>query len=90
MSEIVLIDGNNILKKAFYHVPIQANASGFHTNAICGFLNVLLMLAVEEKTEYMTIVFGQEGRRAKSVTREFQGADTCHKGNTCIHECECY
>ena len=65
MSEIVLIDGNNILKKAFYHVPIQANASGFHTNAICGFLNVLLMLAVEEKTEYMTIVFGQEAQQDK-------------------------
>ncbi len=65
MSEIVLIDGNNILKKAFYHVPIQTNAAGFHTNAICGFLNVLLMLAVEEKTEYMTIVFGQEAQQDK-------------------------
>lgn len=60
MGKIVLIDGNSILRKAFYHVPIQTDAGGFHINAIHGFLNVLFMLAAEEKTEYLTVVFGQE------------------------------
>ena len=59
MGKIVLIDGNSILRKAFYHVPIQTDAAGFHINAIHGFLNVLFMLAAEEKTEYLTVVFGQ-------------------------------
>lgn len=77
MSEIVLIDGNNILKKAFYHVPIQANAAGFHINAIYGFLNVLLMLAVDEKKEYMTIVFGKEAQQdntgnSKAIPESFR------------------
>ena len=77
MSEIVLIDGNNILKKAFYHVPIQANAAGFHINAIYGFLNVLLMLAVDEKKEYLAIVFGKEAQQdntgnSKAIPESFR------------------
>ena len=41
MSEkLVLIDGHSIANRAFYGVPDLTNASGLHTNAIYGFLNI--------------------------------------------------
>ena len=43
MSRIVLIDGSNILQKAFYNVPIMTDATGLHTNAVFGFVNILLV-----------------------------------------------
>lgn len=60
MDRIVIIDGNSILEKAFYHVPLQVNSSGFHINAICGFLNVLFRTVDEQNAQYLTIVFGKE------------------------------
>lgn len=59
MSRFVLIDGDSILKKAFYHVPIQRDSTGFCTNAIYGFLNVFFEL-IKEKIDYLTVIFGQE------------------------------
>ncbi len=60
MSRIVLIDGSNILQKAFYSVPIMTDATGFHTNAIFGFVNILLKVVEIEKPDYLSIVFGIE------------------------------
>lgn len=60
MGRIVLIDGNSILEKAFYHVPLQINSTGLHTNAIHGFLNVLFNINEREKIEYITVVFGNQ------------------------------
>lgn len=56
-KKIVLIDGNSILNRAFYGVPILTNEKGIHTNAIFGFLNILLKILEEEKAEYLTVAF---------------------------------
>lgn len=57
MSKIVLIDGHSILNRAFYGVPDLTNAKGLHTNAVYGFLNILLKILDEEKPEYLTVAF---------------------------------
>lgn len=58
MSEkIVLIDGHSILNRAFYGVPDLTNAEGLHTNAVYGFLNILLKVLDEEKPQYLTVTF---------------------------------
>ena len=41
-DKLVLIDGHSILNRAFYGVPDLSNAEGLHTNAVYGFLNILL------------------------------------------------
>lgn len=41
-QKIVLIDGHSILNRAFYGLPDLTNAEGLHTNAVYGFLNILL------------------------------------------------
>ena len=43
-KKVVLIDGHSILNRAFYGVPELTNSAGLHTNAVYGFLNILLKL----------------------------------------------
>ena len=57
MSKIVLIDGHSILNRAFFGLPDLTNAEGLHTNAVYGFLNIILMILVEDKPEYLTVAF---------------------------------
>ncbi len=56
-EKIVLIDGHSILNRAFYGVPDLTNAEGMHTNAVYGFLNIMLKILETEKPEYLTVAF---------------------------------
>ena len=56
-GKIVLIDGHSILNRAFYGVPDLTNSEGLHTNAVYGFLNIMLKILDEEKPEYLTVAF---------------------------------
>ncbi len=56
-KKIVLIDGHSILNRAFYGVPDLTNSEGIHTNAVYGFLNIMLKILDEEKPEYLTVAF---------------------------------
>lgn len=60
MSEkIVLIDGHSILNRAFYGLPDLTNSEGLHTNAVYGFLNIMLKILEEEKPDYLTVAFDE-------------------------------
>lgn len=56
-KKLVLIDGHSILHRAFYGVPDLSIASGMHTNAIYGFLNILFSILDEEKPDYLITAF---------------------------------
>ena len=56
-EKIVLIDGHSILNRAFFGLSDLTNSEGLHTNAIYGFLNIMLKLLDEEKPEYLTVAF---------------------------------
>ncbi|MDO4622159.1 MAG: DNA polymerase I [Eubacteriales bacterium] len=58
MSEkILILDGHSILNRAFYGLPDLTNAEGLHTNAVYGFLNIMLKVMEEEKPEYLAVAF---------------------------------
>ncbi|MDD6572331.1 MAG: DNA polymerase I [Thermoflexaceae bacterium] len=57
MEKIVLIDGHSILNRAFYGIPDLTNSEGVHTNAVYGFLNIMLKILDEEKPDYLTVAF---------------------------------
>ncbi|MCD7723779.1 MAG: DNA polymerase I [Clostridiales bacterium] len=42
--KLLVIDGNSIANRAYYGIRILSTKTGFHTNAIYGFLNILLKL----------------------------------------------
>jgi len=58
MSEkIVLIDGHSILNRAFYGLPVLSNSEGLFTNAVYGFLNIMLKIIDVEKPDYLAAAF---------------------------------
>lgn len=57
MDKLVLIDGNSIVNRAFYGVPDLTNKEGLHTNAIYGFLNILIKVIEEESPTHLLVAF---------------------------------
>ena len=57
MAKLLLMDGNNILHRAFYGLPDLTNVEGLHTNAVLGFLNILFRIMEEEKPDFLTVAF---------------------------------
>ena len=58
MSETFLvIDGHSMMNRAFYGLPDLTNAEGRHTNAVLGFLNIMLKVLEEEKPAYLAVAF---------------------------------
>lgn len=56
-KKLLLIDGHSILNRAFYGLPDLTNSAGEHTNAVLGFLNILLKLIEEEKATHLLVAF---------------------------------
>lgn len=56
-NKIVLIDGLSILNRAFFGLPDLTNSEGLHTNAVYGFLNIMLRILEEEKPQHLAVAF---------------------------------
>lgn len=57
MKKLLIIDSNSILNRAFYGVRYLSAKDGTPTNAIYGFLNILLKLIKEQKPDYICAAF---------------------------------
>ena len=57
MDKLVLIDGHSIMNRAFYGVSDLTNSEGLHTNAVYGFLNIMLKILEEEKADHAAVAF---------------------------------
>lgn len=53
----MIVDGNSIINRAFYAVPILTNSEGIYTNAVYGFLNIVFKLIEEESPQYIAVTF---------------------------------
>ena len=60
-EKLVLIDGNSIINRAFYGLPQLSNSKGVHTNAVYGFMNILLKIMGQEKPSYLAVAFDLKG-----------------------------
>ena len=57
MNNLLLIDGHSILNRAFYGIPMLTNHEGIHTNAIYGFINIMLKAMEDEKSDHIAVAF---------------------------------
>jgi len=60
MEKLILIDGNSLINRAFYATPPMSNAKGVPTNAVLGFVNMLVKLVSDEKPDYMLVAFDRK------------------------------
>lgn len=56
-KKLVLIDGNSIIYRAFFALPLLNNDKGVYTNAVYGFTTMLLKILEEEKPTHMLVAF---------------------------------
>ena len=56
-KKIMLVDGNSLINRGFYAVPLLTNSKGVYTNGVYGFFNIFFKLMEEEKPEYCVVCF---------------------------------
>ncbi|MBQ4543444.1 MAG: DNA polymerase I [Clostridia bacterium] len=57
MEKLMVLDGNSIVNRAFYGIRLLTNNEGLYTNAVYGFLNILLKYIEEEKPDGLLVAF---------------------------------
>ncbi|KQO64768.1 DNA polymerase I [Curtobacterium sp. Leaf261] len=69
---LLVIDGHSLAFRAFYALPVDSfvNREGQHTNAIHGFISMLLMLLQREKPTHLAVAF--DISRYSFRTREYE------------------
>ena len=57
MEKLVLIDGNSLLNRAFYATPVFTTKDGLPTNAVFGFVKLLLKIVSDKKPTHIVVAF---------------------------------
>ena len=57
MKNLIIIDGNSIINRAYYGIRPLSTKSGIPTNAIYGFMNIMLKYIDEVSPEYLCVAF---------------------------------
>ncbi|MEC5421963.1 DNA polymerase I [Virgibacillus sp. C22-A2] len=73
-NKLVLIDGNSIVYRAFFALPLLNNDKGVYTNAVYGFTTMLLKILEEEKPTHMLVAFDAGKTTFRHATyKEYKG-----------------
>lgn len=56
-KKLLLVDGNSIINRAFFALPPMDNGEGMHTNAIYGFLTMLIKMINTYKPTHISVAF---------------------------------
>ena len=67
MKNILVVDGNSILNRAFYGIRPLTTKEGKHTNAIYGMLNILLRHIEGLKPDYAAVAFDLKAPNFRKV-----------------------
>lgn len=59
-QKLIAVDGNSLMHRAFYALPNMTTREGFPTNALHGFLSMLLKLT-EREPDYLVVAFDMHG-----------------------------
>ena len=57
MEKLVLIDGNSLINRAFYAMPLLTTKEGIFTNAVYGFMNMFFKMIGDVKPTYVAVAF---------------------------------
>ena len=55
--KLLILDGNSILNRAFYGIKLLTTKDGRFTNAIYGFMNILLKLEGDVQPDSVAVTF---------------------------------
>ncbi|RDW16316.1 DNA polymerase I [Oceanobacillus arenosus] len=73
-NKLVLMDGNSLIYRAFFALPLLNNDKGVYTNAVYGFTTMLLRMLEEEKPTHMLVAFDAGKTTFRHATyKEYKG-----------------
>lgn len=61
MANVVIIDGNSIINKAYYGIRGMTNSAGFPTNAVFGFMKIFRKILEDIEPGYVAVCFDLKG-----------------------------
>ncbi len=74
MDKLLLIDGNSIMNRAFYGLPLLTDSKGRYTNAVFGFINIMLRTITTEKPSHVMIAFDSSAPTFRHLEyKEYKG-----------------
>ncbi|PKM45521.1 MAG: DNA polymerase I [Firmicutes bacterium HGW-Firmicutes-8] len=53
----MILDGNSLIYRAFYAIPLLTTSEGLFTNAVYGFVNMLTKILADEKPKCVAVAF---------------------------------
>lgn len=74
MEKLLLIDGNSLINRAFYATPPLSDKSGRPTNAVFGFVNMLIKTINDLSPKYILVAFDRkEPTFRHEIYKEYKG-----------------
>ncbi|MBT9683295.1 DNA polymerase I [Pseudoflavonifractor sp. MCC625] len=70
MKKLMAIDGNSIINRAFYGIRPLTTKDGTPTNAVYGFVTILLKLLEEEKPDALCVTFDRKAPTFRHLAYE--------------------
>lgn len=74
MENFYIIDGNSLINRAFYALPLLKNNNGEYSNAVYGFCNILTKLLTENKVDYLAVAFDLKAPTFRHLMCDFYKA----------------
>ncbi|MCQ2506764.1 MAG: dephospho-CoA kinase [Lachnospiraceae bacterium] len=72
--KLLIVDGNSIVNRAFFGIQTKMSSSGIPTNAVYGFLKMLISNLEEVKPDYLVVCFDEEGPTFRHLMfKEYKG-----------------
>jgi len=56
-AKFMILDGNSLIYRAFYAIPLLTTSEGLFTNAVYGFVNMLTKILADEKPKCVAVAF---------------------------------
>ncbi|MBQ2805112.1 MAG: DNA polymerase I, partial [Clostridia bacterium] len=60
-QKLLLIDGNSIINRAYFAMPMLSDSQGNNINAVYGFVNILLKVVEQLKPDKLVVAFDKRG-----------------------------
>ena len=70
MEKLIILDGNSLINRAFYALPLLSNKEGTYTNAVYGFSNMLLKLKEDINPDYIVAAFDKKAPTFRHIEYE--------------------
>ncbi len=72
-QKLLLIDGNSILNRAYFALPMMNDTQGRNVNAVYGFVNILLKVLSDLKPDKLIVAFDKHGHNfRKDIYPEYK------------------